>query len=137
MPSVTFDDFYEVPDLNFDITRLREDLDKILKAKKFDSPGVTHFGAISLNQIPNDKSSIEGNNIDKIEISTHHFKGNFPSHCSLQATYLTSKNSKKIVNSSNKWKYLLKNTNLSANKTHTFKNTLMKKAKINHIKKLE
>ena len=28
-----------------------------------DSPGVTHFGAISLNQIPNDKSSIEGNNI--------------------------------------------------------------------------
>ncbi len=63
MPSVTFDDFYEVPDLNFDITRLREDLDKILKAKKFNSPGVTHFGAISLNQIPNDKSSIEGNNI--------------------------------------------------------------------------
>ena len=79
-------------------------------------------------------NSIEGNNIDKIEISTHHFKGNFPSHCSLQATYLTSKNSKKIVNSSNKWKYLLKNTNLSANKTHTFKNSLMKKAKINHIK---
>ncbi len=63
MPSVTFDDFYEVPDLNFDITRLREDLGKILKAKKFNSPGVTHFGAISLNQIPNDKSSIEGNNI--------------------------------------------------------------------------
>ena len=63
MPSVTFDDFYEVPDLNFDITRLREDLDKILKSKKFNSPGVTHFGAISLNQIPNDKSSIEGNNI--------------------------------------------------------------------------
>ena len=63
MPSVTFDDFYEVPDLNFDIVRLREDLDKILKAKKFNSPGVTHFGAISLNQIPNDKSSIEGNNI--------------------------------------------------------------------------
>ena len=79
-------------------------------------------------------NSIEGNNIDKIEISTHHFKGNFPSHCSLQAVYLTPKNSKKIVNSSNKWKYLLKNTKLSANKTHTFKNSLMKKEKINHIK---
>ena len=79
-------------------------------------------------------NSIDGNFIDKIEISTHHFKGNFPSYCSLQAAYLSSKNSKKIVNSSNRWKYLLKNTKLSANKTHIFKNSLMKKDKINHIK---
>ena len=51
-----------------------------------------------------------------------------------QDTYLTKKNSKQIVNSSNKWKYLLKNTKLSANKTHIFKNSLMKIEKINHIK---
>ena len=63
MPSVTFDDFFEVPDLNFDISKLRKDLDKILKSKKFNSPGVTHFGAIPINQIPNDTSSISGNNI--------------------------------------------------------------------------
>ena len=63
MVTTNFEDFYEVPNLNFDISRLRNDLDKILKAKKFYSPGVTHFGAIPLNQIPNDKSSIEGNNI--------------------------------------------------------------------------
>ena len=63
MVKANFEDFYEVPNLNFDISKLREDLDKILKAKKFNSPGVTHFGAIPLNQIPNDKSSIEGNNI--------------------------------------------------------------------------
>ena len=63
MVTTNFEDFYEVPNLNFDISRLRNDLDKILKAKNFNSPGVTHFGAISLNQIPNDKSSIEGNNI--------------------------------------------------------------------------
>ncbi len=79
-------------------------------------------------------NSIDGNFIDKIEISTHHFKGNYPSYCSLQATYLPSKNSKQIVNSSNKWKYLLKNTKLSANKTHKFTNSLMKKEKINYIK---
>ena len=79
-------------------------------------------------------NSIDGKSIDKIEISTHHFKGNYPSYCSLQAAYLTSKSYKQIVNSSNKWKYLLKNTKLSANKTHKFKNTLMKKEKINHIK---
>ena len=63
MSSVTFDDFYEVPDLNFDIAKLRKDLDEILKNKKFNSPGVTHFGAIPINQIPNDTSSISGNNI--------------------------------------------------------------------------
>ena len=63
MPTVTFDDFYEVPDLNFDIARLRKDLDEILKRKEFNSPGVTHFGAIPINQIPNDTSSISGNNI--------------------------------------------------------------------------
>ena len=42
---------------------MRKDLEIILK-KKFDaSGGVTNFGAIPLNQIPNDKSSIKGNNI--------------------------------------------------------------------------
>ena len=61
MAKVSFEDFYEVPNLNFDISRLRSDLDKILKNKKFNSPGVTHFGAIPINQIPNDESSIKGN----------------------------------------------------------------------------
>jgi allantoicase len=80
-------------------------------------------------------NSLDGKEIDKIEISTHHFKGNFPSHCSLQATYLpNSKNSKQIVKSSIKWKYLLKDAKLSANKVHVFKNNLMKKDKINFIK---
>ena len=63
MPTVSFEDFYQVPDLTFDITKLKNDLDKILKNKKFKSPGVTHFGAISINQIPNDINSINGNNI--------------------------------------------------------------------------
>ena len=63
MEKATFEDFYKVPNLNFDISRLRSDLDKILKNKKFNSPGVTHFGAIPINQIPNDENSIKGNNI--------------------------------------------------------------------------
>ncbi len=63
MVTTSFEDFYQVPNLDFDITRLRKDLDKILESKKFNSPGVTHFGAIPINQIPNDNSSITGNNI--------------------------------------------------------------------------
>ena len=78
---------------------------------------------------------IKGKKIDKIEISTHHFKGNFPSHCSLQAAFITSKSSSSsIVKNSNKWKFLMNKVTLSANKTHKFKNKLMKDNKINFIK---
>ena len=63
MVRVSFEDFYQVPELNFDILKLRKALDKILAKKNFNSPGVTHFGAIPINQIPNDSSSIKGNNI--------------------------------------------------------------------------
>ena len=80
-------------------------------------------------------NSIDGEKIDKIEISTHHFKGNFPSHCSLQAAYITTKkSSSSIVSGSNKWKTLMNKTMLKANKTHTFRNVLMKNDKINFIK---
>ena len=63
MATISFKDFYEVPDLNFNISKLRSDLEKVLENKKFNSPGVTHFGAIPINQFRIDKSSIEGNNI--------------------------------------------------------------------------
>ena len=33
-PKVSFEDFYEVPDLKFDIVRLKKDLELILKEKK-------------------------------------------------------------------------------------------------------
>jgi allantoicase len=78
---------------------------------------------------------IDGKKIDKIEISTHHFKGNFPSHCSLQAAFVPNKkSSSSIIKSSVKWKFLLNKVNLFANKTHAFKNILMKNDKINFIK---
>ena len=80
-------------------------------------------------------NSIKGEKINKIEISTHHFKGNYPSHCSLQAAYIPNKKSfSAIVKSSNKWKFLLNKKNLYANKTHIFRNKLMKNNKINFIK---
>jgi len=63
MTQINFNDFYKVPELKFDISKLRNDLSKILKNKKFNSPGVTHFGAIPLNQVPNDEDSVKGNNI--------------------------------------------------------------------------
>ena len=63
MAEVSFEDFYQVPNLKFDISRLKKDLEKVLERKKFETPGITHFGAIPLNRIPNDQTSIEGNNV--------------------------------------------------------------------------
>ena len=64
MAQLNYSDFYQVPNLKFDIKKLRKDLDSVLEKKGFVSPkGVSNFGAIPLNQIPNDKNSTSGNNI--------------------------------------------------------------------------
>ncbi len=56
-------DFWNVPNIKFDIQRLRLDLEKVLEKKNFNSLGIKSFGAIPLNQVPGDKSSIEGHNV--------------------------------------------------------------------------
>jgi len=61
--NLNFKDFYKVPDLSFDVEKLRVDLEGVLKKKNFNTLGIKNFGAISLNQIPNDESSITGNNV--------------------------------------------------------------------------
>ena len=73
--------------------------------------------------------------ISKIQIDTHHFKGNYPDKCSLQATYLKGKiGSNIIVNNSKKWKLLLNKVKLHAHKKHNFQNQLMKNKKVNYIR---
>ena len=61
--SSTFEDFYQVPGLNFDITKLRVDLEKILNKSKYQTLGITNFAAIPMNKIPGDESSIQGHNV--------------------------------------------------------------------------
>ena len=63
MDQVSFEDFYKVPNLKFDISKLRKDLEIILDRRKFSSLGISHFGAIPLNQIPNNDDSIKGHNV--------------------------------------------------------------------------
>ena len=57
------ENFYKVPNLKFDVSKLKSDLEKVLKNKNFDTCDVKHFGAISLNQIPGDKNSTQGHSI--------------------------------------------------------------------------
>ncbi len=73
--------------------------------------------------------------IEKLQIDTHHFKGNYPDKCSVQASYIKIKSSQKnIVKKSNSWKFLLKNTKLKAHKEHNFKITKNNRRVVNYIR---
>ena len=61
--SVTFEDFYQVPNLSFDINKLRTDLQAILKKSQYQTLGITNFAAIPMNKIPGDENSIQGHNV--------------------------------------------------------------------------
>jgi len=61
--TAAFKDFYQVPDLTFDISKLRAELDKILKKSNYQTLGITNFAAIPMNQIPGDESSVQGHNV--------------------------------------------------------------------------
>ena len=80
------------------------------------------------------KCATEGK-ISTIQIDTHHFKGNYPDKCSLQASYINGKiKNSSIIQKSKKWKLLLNKVKLNAHKKHNFRNTLMKNKKINYIR---
>ena len=53
---------FQRQDLKFDLKKLKNALNEVLKIRGFDtSLGIPHFAAIPLTQIPGDPSSIEGN----------------------------------------------------------------------------
>ena len=60
---LNFDDFQK-QEIKFDISKLRNACDDVLKIKGFDtSLGIPHFAGISLNQIPGEPESIKGNKV--------------------------------------------------------------------------
>ena len=55
---------FQRQDIIFDIDKLRNACNEVLKIKGFDtSLGIPHFAAISLNQIPGDPDSIKGSKV--------------------------------------------------------------------------
>ena len=64
--SQLFNDFQK-QDVKFDIIKLKQACDEVLKIKGFDtSLGIPHFAGIPLNQIPGDPDSVKGNNVRRI-----------------------------------------------------------------------
>ena len=73
--------------------------------------------------------------INKLEIDTHHFKGNYPDSFTVQSALVPSKlKSKKIINSSKKWKFFLGKTKLNPHKKHIYKSNTFKKNKVNCLR---
>jgi len=73
--------------------------------------------------------------INKIEIDTHHFKGNYPDRCSVQGIFISKKlSNNSIVKKSNKWKTLVNKAKLHPHKKHNFKIKTPKTNKVNYIR---
>ena len=73
--------------------------------------------------------------IKKLEIDTHHFKGNYPDSCSIQTAIINKDLSNYlIVKNSKNWKFILNKSKLSAHKKHVFKKFLIKRNKENYLK---
>ena len=73
--------------------------------------------------------------IKKLEIDTHHFKGNYPDSFTIQSAFIPNKiSSKKIINNSKKWKLVLEKTKLKPHKKHSFKSKTITKNKVNCLR---
>ncbi len=72
--------------------------------------------------------------ISRLEIDTHHFKGNYPESLTVQSAFLPNKqNSKKILTDSKNWRIFLNKTKLKPHKKHLFRSN-NKKNKVNYLK---
>ena len=61
-------------------------------------------------------------NIERIEIDTAHFKGNYPDRASIQATSIDKNiTTKDLIQNSENWNIILDETKLSADNIHTYK----------------
>ncbi|MCX8506475.1 MAG: allantoicase [Alphaproteobacteria bacterium] len=73
--------------------------------------------------------------IEKIEVDTCHYKGNFPDRCSIQAAMVTNSTEKSLVTEAMFWPSLLGEQKLSADAIHHFeRDKLADLGAVNHVK---
>ena len=72
--------------------------------------------------------------IEKIEVDTAHFKGNFPESCAVETLYTAAGASEKELVNSAAWRPLLPRTKLRANARHAFAKPLMHQSAATHAR---
>ncbi|CAN5613303.1 allantoicase [soil metagenome] len=70
--------------------------------------------------------------IEKIEVDTNHFKGNYPDTCSIEACVAPDASTDELTNSP--WKEILPRTKLEANKRHFFERELSPLSACTHLR---
>lgn len=72
--------------------------------------------------------------IDKIEIDTAHFKGNYPAQVSIQAVYIEDATDPQLIPQSMFWPFLLEAQDMQMDHIHTFLAEILEHEKISHIR---
>lgn len=72
--------------------------------------------------------------VERVEVDTTHFKGNYPDRCSLQAAAVSSGTEASIVAQATIWRMLLPEQRLQADGLHVFNRDLAKLGPITHVR---
>lgn len=72
--------------------------------------------------------------IEKIEIDTAHFKGNFPAQVSIQAVYVEDTTDPQLIPQSMFWPFLLEAQDMQMDHVHNYINEVLAHEKISHIR---
>ncbi|WP_130803920.1 allantoicase [Acinetobacter ihumii] len=72
--------------------------------------------------------------IDKIEIDTAHFKGNYPAQVSIQAVYIEDATDPQLIPQSMFWPFLLEAQDMQMDHIHDYVNEILAHEKISHIR---
>ncbi|TCM63819.1 allantoicase [Acinetobacter calcoaceticus] len=76
----------------------------------------------------------QAGNIEKIEIDTAHFKGNYPAQVSIQALYVQDATDAQLIPQSMFWPYLLAAQDMRMDHMHTYIKEILSDQKISHIR---
>jgi allantoicase len=72
--------------------------------------------------------------IQRLEIDTSYFKGNFPESCSLEAANATAMSAEDLTDLSVAWKSVLPRTKLQGHTRHLFENEILDAGTVSHLR---
>jgi len=73
--------------------------------------------------------------VNRIEVDTAHYKGNYPDRCSISAAMVPSPSDTSIISEAMFWPELMSEQKLEADKIHAFEgNTIAKLGPVNHVR---
>ena len=72
--------------------------------------------------------------VEKLEIDTAHFKGNYPAQVSIQAIYIEDATDEQLIPQSMFWPFLLEAQDMQMDHIHSYLDELLSHEKISHIR---